>query len=117
MLDFWLTVTFFPFFRFPFFRVVCVGGCWQLAHPIVESLRSTDKEWLIDLLYAFNSGVYMRVSACLSVIACVCLCLCTCLPSLLFCHVDQLTPFVALETQVTLPSLRAFHQSGVPITT
>eukprot|EP01147_Barroeca_monosierra_P007717 gene7717-614_t len=27
-----------------------------LAHPILESLRSTDKEWLIDLLYAFNSG-------------------------------------------------------------
>ncbi|EGD74634.1 hypothetical protein PTSG_12378 [Salpingoeca rosetta] len=27
-----------------------------LAHPILESLRSTSKEWLIDLLYAFNSG-------------------------------------------------------------
>lgn len=27
-----------------------------LAHPIIESLRGTDKEWLIELLHAFNSG-------------------------------------------------------------
>ncbi|KAL5010475.1 hypothetical protein ScPMuIL_012780 [Solemya velum] len=27
-----------------------------LAHPILESLRGTDKEWLVDLLYAFNCG-------------------------------------------------------------
>ncbi|KAK1152228.1 26S proteasome non-ATPase regulatory subunit 13-like isoform X3 [Acipenser oxyrinchus oxyrinchus] len=27
-----------------------------LMHPILESLRSTDNRWLIDTLYAFNSG-------------------------------------------------------------
>ena len=27
-----------------------------LAHPIIESLRGTDNEWLIELLQAFNSG-------------------------------------------------------------
>ncbi|XP_062595435.1 26S proteasome non-ATPase regulatory subunit 13-like [Saccostrea cucullata] len=27
-----------------------------LAHPILESLKSTDKAWLTDLLYCFNSG-------------------------------------------------------------
>lgn len=27
-----------------------------LAHPIIESLRGTDNEWLINLLHAFNSG-------------------------------------------------------------
>lgn len=27
-----------------------------LAHPILESLKTTDKSWLVDLLYAFNSG-------------------------------------------------------------
>jgi len=27
-----------------------------LAHPILESLRETPKSWLVDLLYAFNSG-------------------------------------------------------------
>ncbi|KAL3883921.1 hypothetical protein ACJMK2_030147 [Sinanodonta woodiana] len=27
-----------------------------LAHPILESLKNTDKEWLVHLLYAFNSG-------------------------------------------------------------
>nr|XP_006628578.2 PREDICTED: 26S proteasome non-ATPase regulatory subunit 13-like isoform X2 [Lepisosteus oculatus] len=27
-----------------------------LMHPILESLRSGDKKWLIDTLYAFNSG-------------------------------------------------------------
>lgn len=27
-----------------------------LAHPILESLKGTDKEWLVNLLYAFNSG-------------------------------------------------------------
>lgn len=25
-------------------------------HPVLESLRSTDKQWLIDTLYAFNGG-------------------------------------------------------------
>ncbi|MGH0144910.1 UNVERIFIED_CONTAM: hypothetical protein FKN15_019343 [Acipenser sinensis] len=28
----------------------------KLMHPVLESLRSTDKQWLIDTLYAFNSG-------------------------------------------------------------
>ncbi|XP_041351413.1 26S proteasome non-ATPase regulatory subunit 13-like [Gigantopelta aegis] len=27
-----------------------------LAHPILESLKSTDRNWLVDLLFAFNSG-------------------------------------------------------------
>uniref|UniRef100_UPI00398F7A75 26S proteasome non-ATPase regulatory subunit 13-like n=1 Tax=Pristiophorus japonicus TaxID=55135 RepID=UPI00398F7A75 len=27
-----------------------------LMHPVLESLRTTDKQWLIDTLYAFNSG-------------------------------------------------------------
>ncbi|XP_033101352.1 26S proteasome non-ATPase regulatory subunit 13-like isoform X2 [Anneissia japonica] len=27
-----------------------------LAHPILDSLKGTDKNWLVDLLYAFNSG-------------------------------------------------------------
>lgn len=28
----------------------------QLMHPVLESLRNTDKQWLIDTLYAFNAG-------------------------------------------------------------
>nr|XP_054774480.1 26S proteasome non-ATPase regulatory subunit 13-like [Lytechinus pictus] len=27
-----------------------------LAHPVLESLRTTEKSWLVDLLFAFNSG-------------------------------------------------------------
>lgn len=27
-----------------------------LAHPVLETLKSTDKAWLVELLYAFNSG-------------------------------------------------------------
>ncbi|XP_043561647.1 26S proteasome non-ATPase regulatory subunit 13 isoform X2 [Chiloscyllium plagiosum] len=27
-----------------------------LMHPVLESLRTTDKQWLIDTLHAFNSG-------------------------------------------------------------
>uniref|UniRef100_A0A8B9GUF4 26S proteasome non-ATPase regulatory subunit 13 n=1 Tax=Astyanax mexicanus TaxID=7994 RepID=A0A8B9GUF4_ASTMX len=27
-----------------------------LMHPVLESLRNTDKQWLIETLYAFNSG-------------------------------------------------------------
>uniref|UniRef100_A0A8C9UCA0 26S proteasome non-ATPase regulatory subunit 13 n=2 Tax=Passeroidea TaxID=175121 RepID=A0A8C9UCA0_SERCA len=27
-----------------------------LMHPVLESLRSTDRQWLIDTLFAFNSG-------------------------------------------------------------
>jgi hypothetical protein len=25
-------------------------------HPVLESLRNTDKQWLIDTLYSFNGG-------------------------------------------------------------
>lgn len=25
-------------------------------HPVLETLRNTDKQWLIDTLYAFNGG-------------------------------------------------------------
>lgn len=28
----------------------------QLAHKILESLKGTEREWLVNLLYAFNSG-------------------------------------------------------------
>lgn len=28
----------------------------QLAHPILETLKGTERGWLVDLLYAFNSG-------------------------------------------------------------
>jgi len=31
-----------------------------LAHPILETLKSTDKAWLVDLLYAFNTGDIVR---------------------------------------------------------
>ncbi|OWF44717.1 26S proteasome non-ATPase regulatory subunit 13 [Mizuhopecten yessoensis] len=27
-----------------------------LAHPILESLKASDKSWLVDLMFAFNSG-------------------------------------------------------------
>lgn len=30
--------------------------CFQLAHDILNSLRSTERQWLVDLLFAFNSG-------------------------------------------------------------
>ena len=29
-------------------------------HPVLESLRDTDRQWLIDTLYAFNSGAVDR---------------------------------------------------------
>lgn len=32
------------------------GSVPQLMHPVLESLRGTDRQWLIDTLYAFNSG-------------------------------------------------------------
>lgn len=31
-----------------------------LGHPILESLNGTDYQWLVDLLYAFNSGNLQR---------------------------------------------------------
>ncbi|XP_067902872.1 26S proteasome non-ATPase regulatory subunit 13 isoform X2 [Heterodontus francisci] len=34
-----------------------------LMHPVLESLRSTDKQWLIDTLHAFNSGNVERFQA------------------------------------------------------
>jgi len=27
-----------------------------LAHPILDSLKNTEKQWVVDLMYAFNSG-------------------------------------------------------------
>lgn len=30
--------------------------CLKLMHPVLESLRNTDKQWLIDTLFAFNAG-------------------------------------------------------------
>lgn len=34
-------------------HVCCLS---QLQHPVLETLRNTDKQWLIDTLYAFNGG-------------------------------------------------------------
>ncbi|XP_055505081.1 LOW QUALITY PROTEIN: 26S proteasome non-ATPase regulatory subunit 13-like [Leucoraja erinacea] len=34
-----------------------------LMHPVLESLRTTDKQWLIDTLFAFNSGNVDRFQA------------------------------------------------------
>jgi len=35
----------------------------QLAHPVLESLKGTENQWLIDLLFAFNSGDIARFKA------------------------------------------------------
>lgn len=37
-------------------RCQLTGSVPQLMHPVLESLRGTDRQWLIDTLYAFNSG-------------------------------------------------------------
>ena len=52
----------------------------QLAHPILGALRDTDKQWLIDLLYAFNSGMcpHVCVSLCVHVYMCVHMYMCVC---------------------------------------
>lgn len=34
---------------------------FQLAHPILESLKGTQHGWLIELLYAFNSGLFYSI--------------------------------------------------------
>ncbi|CAH1102082.1 unnamed protein product [Psylliodes chrysocephalus] len=34
-----------------------------LAHPVLDSLKSTENAWLIELLYAFNSGDIKRFEA------------------------------------------------------
>ncbi|MCJ8737406.1 hypothetical protein PDJAM_G00023690 [Pangasius djambal] len=34
-----------------------------LMHPVLESLRNTDKQWLIETLYAFNSGNVVKFQA------------------------------------------------------
>ncbi|ELU00358.1 hypothetical protein CAPTEDRAFT_21954 [Capitella teleta] len=34
-----------------------------LAHPILESLKDTERSWLVDLLFAFNSGSIARFEA------------------------------------------------------
>lgn len=40
--------------------IICV---LKLMHPVLESLRKTDKQWLIDTLYAFNAGNVERFQA------------------------------------------------------
>jgi 26S proteasome regulatory subunit N9 len=37
-----------------FGELVCV--LLQIAHPILDTLKGTDKEWLLKLVYCFNSG-------------------------------------------------------------
>ena len=32
-----------------------------LSHDIINALKDTDKQWLVDLLYAFNSGMRRSV--------------------------------------------------------
>ena len=27
-----------------------------MAHPILDAVKQTDKQWIVDLLYALNSG-------------------------------------------------------------
>ncbi|XP_064490385.1 26S proteasome non-ATPase regulatory subunit 13-like isoform X2 [Ornithodoros turicata] len=34
-----------------------------LAHPILDSLKNTEKQWVVDLLYAFNSGSLSKYEA------------------------------------------------------
>ena len=29
----------------------------QLAHEVLRALQGTEQSWLVDLLYAFNSGI------------------------------------------------------------
>ncbi len=31
----------------------------QLGHPVIRVLQGTDKQWLIDVMYAFNAGEAM----------------------------------------------------------
>ena len=33
---------------------------FQLAHPVLSALASTERKWLVELLYAFNSGNLFR---------------------------------------------------------
>lgn len=30
--------------------------CLQLAHPVLDVLKDSNKAWLVELLYAFNTG-------------------------------------------------------------
>jgi 26S proteasome regulatory subunit N9 len=30
--------------------------CWQLAHPVLNTLKATPNAWLVELLFAFNTG-------------------------------------------------------------
>lgn len=39
-----------------FSQFICLFS--QLAHPVLESLKGTPHGWLIELLYAFNSGMF-----------------------------------------------------------
>ena len=40
--------------------IICLFS--QLAHPVLESLKGTPHGWLIELLYAFNSGMFSPLS-------------------------------------------------------
>ena len=41
---------------------------FQLAHPILESLKGTQHGWLIELLYAFNSGLFCSIFSFVTII-------------------------------------------------
>ena len=49
---------------------------FQLAHPILESLKGTQHGWLIELLYAFNSGLFCSIFSFVIVIIIVQMFLC-----------------------------------------
>lgn len=34
----------------------CLHNSPQIAHPVLDTLKATDKEWLLNLVYCFNSG-------------------------------------------------------------
>ena len=37
----------------------------QLAHPVLESLKETEKKWLVDVLYSFNAGKDHHSTTCI----------------------------------------------------
>ena len=44
----------------PMGQLIYIVLLFQLAHPILESLRGSDRDWLVQLLFAFNSGNIAR---------------------------------------------------------
>ena len=52
---------------------------FQLAHPILESLKGTQHGWLIELLYAFNSGLFSSIFSLVIIIVKMFLCLLLCI--------------------------------------